>query len=327
MATQSAKAASESPSLIKRISSRFHVDADKLMNTLKLTAFKQKNGDPEITNEQMMALLVVADQYGLNPFTKEIYAFPDKGGIVPVVGVDGWSRIINEHSQYDGMEIAYSDVMTKPEGSLVTCPEWIDVSIFRKDRNRPTVIREYLDEVYRKPFTAKGNNGPYTLNGPWQTHPKRFLRHKGIIQCSRIALGFTGIYDQDEAERIIDMGEAVIVTGENRSAQNAAGQPLSLEVQKLDPLVQSLIERSRSLNSWEPANQYAMQHFQGREFQYVTEKLRDAQIADMPSALNTKTAAPVENAGTPTSQNQTPLTDDLDDDEIPLGDSQQAFFN
>ncbi|WP_032251724.1 recombinase RecT, partial [Escherichia coli] len=44
---------------------------------------------------QFIALLIVANQYGLNPWTKEIYAFPDKqNGIVPVVGVDGWSRII-----------------------------------------------------------------------------------------------------------------------------------------------------------------------------------------------------------------------------------------
>ena len=42
-----------------------------------------------------MALLIVADQYGLNPFTREIFAFDDKrAGIVPVVSVDGWSRIL-----------------------------------------------------------------------------------------------------------------------------------------------------------------------------------------------------------------------------------------
>ncbi len=36
----------------------------------------------------MAALMIVADQYGLNPFTREIFAFPDKqNGIVPVVGV------------------------------------------------------------------------------------------------------------------------------------------------------------------------------------------------------------------------------------------------
>ena len=86
-------------SLIAKFAERFGVEPEKMMVTLKATAFK---GD--VTNEQMMALLIVADQYSLNPWTKEIYAFPDKGGIVPVVGVDGWSRIINQDPQFDGLE-------------------------------------------------------------------------------------------------------------------------------------------------------------------------------------------------------------------------------
>ena len=85
------------PSLFKKFADKFNfADEKKLIDTLKATAFKVKDG--EVTDEQMMALLIVADQYGLNPFTKEIFAYPDKqNGIVPVVSVDGWSRIINQH--------------------------------------------------------------------------------------------------------------------------------------------------------------------------------------------------------------------------------------
>jgi hypothetical protein len=137
----------------------------------------------------MMALLVVADQYGLNPFTKEIYAFPDKGGIVPVVGVDGWSRIINSHSQFDGMEF-------KQDEESCTC------IMYRKDRSHPVSVTEYMSECGRG-------------MGPWKSHPKRMLRHKAMIQCARLAFSFVGIYDQDEAERIIeperDMGAAQVV--------------------------------------------------------------------------------------------------------------------
>ena len=61
------------------------VDPQELITTLRQTAFK---GDA--SDAQFIALLIVANQYGLNPWTKEIYAFPDKqNGIVPVVGVDG----------------------------------------------------------------------------------------------------------------------------------------------------------------------------------------------------------------------------------------------
>lgn len=154
----------------------------ELVAVLKATAFKG-----QVSDAQLMALLVVANQYGLNPWTKEIYAFPDKNnGIVPVVGVDGWSRIINSHLQFDGMEFAED-------------AEWIECIIFRKDRSHPIRVREYMAECKR--------NGV----GPWQSHPRRMLRHKSLIQCARLAFGFVGIYDQDEAERIIE-GEFTAMT-------------------------------------------------------------------------------------------------------------------
>ena len=88
--------------LIKKFAERYSFDEEALIDTLKATAFKVNDG--VVTDAQMMALLIVADQHGLNPFTKEIYAFPDKkNGIVPVVGIDGWSRILNGHPAFDGM--------------------------------------------------------------------------------------------------------------------------------------------------------------------------------------------------------------------------------
>jgi phage recombination protein Bet len=166
-------------SVVVRTGTRFGVDPDKLMGTLKATAFRG-----EVSNEQMMALLVVADQYSLNPFTKEIYAFPDRNnGIVPVVGVDGWSRIINSNPQFDGMDFADGELNDRK------IPEWIECRMHRKDRAHPITVREYFAEVARDV-------------GPWKTHPRRMLRHKAMIQCARLAFGFVGIFDEDEAERI-----------------------------------------------------------------------------------------------------------------------------
>ena len=189
---------SQASALAKKLS----LDADPvdLVKVLKATAFQ---GD--VSDSQMAALMVVANQYGLNPWTKEIYAFPDKkNGIVPVVGVDGWSRIINSHPMFDGMEYRYSEEMVTPKGAKSKCHAWVECVIFRKDRDHPIAVREYLDEAYRPPFEREGRNGAYTIDGPWQTHPKRFLRHKATIQCARLAFGFVGIYEQDEAERIIE---------------------------------------------------------------------------------------------------------------------------
>lgn len=194
-------------SLITKFADRYSVDSGKMLSTLKATAFKQRDGTVP-TNEQMMALLVVADQYKLNPFTREVYAFPDKqNGIVPVVGVDGWSRIINSHPEFDGMEFNYSEEKTTPQGATNPCHDWVECVMYRKDRSRPIVVREYLDEVYRLPF-KEGRKGP------WQTHTKRFLRHKAMIQASRIAFGFVGIFDQDEAERITEAEKDITPTSE-----------------------------------------------------------------------------------------------------------------
>ncbi len=270
--------------LIVRIAEKFGVEKDKLLETLKATAFKQKEG-VEISNEQMMALLIVAEQYRLNPFTKELYAYPDKGGIVPVVSVDGWSRIINMHPQFDGMEFKYSDTKVRPPGAKVDCNEWIEVSIHRKDRSRPTVVREYLDEVYREPFTGtnRTTGKTYTTDGTWQSYPKRMLRHKGVIQCARLALGFTGIVDDDEADAIVDMGQAVVVTTHNQST--SAPEQLLLEQAKVDPIVQELIKRAKGSQTWEPAYAFAQQRFSGQVGEYVKQKLRDAEIESMPSAM------------------------------------------
>lgn len=160
-------------SLSARMADRFGVDPGEMMNTLKATAFKG-----QVSDAQMQALLIVADQYGLNPWTKEIYAFPDKGGIVPVVGVDGWSRIINENSQFDGMDF-------EQDAESCTC------IIYRKDRGHPIKVTEWLSECRRD-------------TQPWKSHPKRMLRHKAMIQCARLAFGYTGIYDEDEAQRIVE---------------------------------------------------------------------------------------------------------------------------
>ena len=64
--------------------------------------------------------LVVAEQYNLNPFTREIYAFPDKQnkGIFPVVGVSMVGAALSmTHPQYDGVEFVYADKMVKMPGA------------------------------------------------------------------------------------------------------------------------------------------------------------------------------------------------------------------
>ena len=181
--------------LTQKLASRLDMgDGTELINTLKQTAFKG-----QVSDAQMTALLIIANQYSLNPWTKEVYAFPDKNnGIIPVVGVDGWSRIINSHPEFDGMKFAQDD-------ESCTC------IMYRKDRTHPVEVTEYMSECKRANV------------GPWSSHPRRMLRHKAMIQCARLAFGFGGIYDQDEAERIAE-AEGSTPVRQARDPQSASNQ-------------------------------------------------------------------------------------------------------
>ena len=130
------------------------------------------------TKSQWTAFAMLAHSYGLNPIKKQIFAFPAKGGgIQPIVGVDGWLKIINEQPTFDGMEFEYHEADGKLEA--ITC------IIHHKDRRFPTRVTEFMSEC--------AQNSP-----PWQKSPRRQLRHKAIIQCGRVAYSLSGIMDEEE---------------------------------------------------------------------------------------------------------------------------------
>ena len=113
LATQPSKV-----SALALMAAKVNVDPAKLHQTLKATVFKNA------TDEELLALVVVANTYGLNPLLKELYAFPAKGGgIVPVVSIDGWVSMVNGHPQMDGMQF---EEHCSEEGKLesITCRLW-----------------------------------------------------------------------------------------------------------------------------------------------------------------------------------------------------------
>jgi phage recombination protein Bet len=164
---------SQKQSALSVMAGKFSVEPIKLLDTLRATLM------PKATNEELLAFVVTANQYDLNPFTKEIYAFPGRsGGITPVVSVDGWIKLMNRHPQFDGIQFRTDDVDGKPFSVTAT--------IYLKDRSRPVEITEFFSECNRS-------------TEPWKVNPRRMLRHKALIQCARVAFGFSGIVDDEEA--------------------------------------------------------------------------------------------------------------------------------
>ena len=214
-------------SALNVMASRYSVEPAKLLDTLKQTVFKNA------TDAQLMALVVVANEYGLNPFTKQLYAFPDKGGgIVPVVGVDGWLKMMNDHPKFDGVEVdMIEDTAT---GKPFSCTATIHV----KDRKFPTKVTEHLSECARN-------------TDPWNKQPRRMLRHRAIIQAIRVAFGFSAM-DPDEAEAVAsatpanagkpDFGPATVTSEPTatpkrlgRPPKTAAMPPAVVELPKVEP--------------------------------------------------------------------------------------------
>jgi len=137
------------------------------------------------TQADLETLLLTAKQHSLNPLNREIFMLESGPEAPPliVVGVDGWSKIMNRHPHFSGIQFQESAEST---GGI---PIWMECEIYRKDRVVPLKVREYFDEA-RSDHMA------------WITHPRRMLRHKCMVQCARIAFGLSGIYELDEALRI-----------------------------------------------------------------------------------------------------------------------------
>lgn len=164
--------------VVAAMARRFDMDHRAFEATLRATVVPK-----ECTKEQFAAFLLVAKEYDLNPITKEIYAFPSRNGIQPIVSIDGWMKLMNSHPQFDGIE--FEDQLTD-DGRVIS----ITAKVFRKDRSHPISVTEYLAECQRP-------------TDPWKQFPRRMLRHKAAIQAARYAFGFSGIVEPDEAERIL----------------------------------------------------------------------------------------------------------------------------
>lgn len=169
---------------LTQVAKRLQVSEQELQNIVMNTVMP--NGGRQVTNDQFVSFLAVANEYKLNPLVKEIYAFPAKGGgIQPIVSIDGWLKIINSNPDFNGM--TFQD--HREDGRLVS----VTCRIYKKGIEHPIEVTEYMDECARSTDT-------------WKNWPSRMLRHKATIQAGRYAFGISGIIDPDEAERFKDAG-------------------------------------------------------------------------------------------------------------------------
>jgi hypothetical protein len=124
----------------------------------------------EVPAKTVLTLLRMMQTLHLDPLSEEIgFTQYDDGQWQVFITIEGCSKLLNQHPQFNGL------IFTQADTLIDGVPEWIECSIYRKDRDVPTTVREYLTEV-------RGENSI------WQKMPRRMLRHRALQQCVRLAI-------------------------------------------------------------------------------------------------------------------------------------------
>jgi phage recombination protein Bet len=200
-----------------QLGQRFSVQAADVDRLLRNTVIRPDKDGREATAAEVCAFAIVCNEYGLNPFTREIHGFISKGRLSCVVGIDGWVKLVNRYPDYDGVQFEHRE---GNDGKLLA----ITCRIFNKARSHPTEVTEYMAECYRDMDT-------------WKTWPRRMLRHKAYIQCARIAFGLCGIYDEEEANDFASFGTAIkdVIEPTGRSAADLRERLSAPSAQNTEP--------------------------------------------------------------------------------------------
>ena len=201
--------------MVKEIAEQYKLSAERFL-TSSLTILSSRLSR-DMKESEVLAMCSLMKRYHLDPFAGHLYLRETFEGqsstILPVLKIDGWLTMLNGQEQFDGLEFAYSDEMipnpldnAEDPSAGRKVPVWMEASIFRKDRTRPTVVREYFLEVYQN-------------SESWRAMGCRQLRHKTIIQCSRVAFGLGGLFDEDDISRML--GEQHAEQGDGTTVQSA----------------------------------------------------------------------------------------------------------
>ncbi len=129
---------------LDKLAARLDLSPKTLSDTLRATVFSLCKDEA-----QFVAAVVVANTYGLNPILREMTAFPGKsGGVVPVVMIDGWIKLVNRQETYNGMKFIDNLLEGEKVNKSGTNMDSVTVEFYVKGREHPIVVTEYMDECF-----------------------------------------------------------------------------------------------------------------------------------------------------------------------------------
>jgi len=123
-----------------------------------------------IPSKTILSLLRTAFTKNLDPLKEEIgfIQYEDDGWQVHI-SIEGWIKLLNQHTAFHGL------TFTESENLIEGVPEWLECSLYTKDRMLPITIREYFLEV----------KGEQEI---WRKMPRRMLRFRALQQCARFVV-------------------------------------------------------------------------------------------------------------------------------------------
>lgn len=274
-------------SIVARMAEKLQVDPAKLWATMSKTCFKPDRDGMAFTSEEVMYVLMVAEQLDINPLRREIWAFRGKGGVIqPIVSIDGWKAIMLRQPNFDGYQVTYSESTVEISG-IGKVPEWAECTIWLKGVSHPTTERVFMSEVF------------VPSSPVWNKSPRLMLHHRALIQAIRFSFPVTGISDVGVTE------EGDVIEGDDfmngRTHPRAASapqvrrtvpKPVTFDAAKAEEIARKTIGMARKRRNYGPALEFAEAQLEGEVKEYVLKRLREARETDERAAIDTAQALP-----------------------------------
>lgn len=172
-------------SQLEKLGKWLDVDPKQILEVLNSTAFYQGQKGTPLNAQELQAAIIIANNYQLDPFLKQIHVMRSKGRLLVIVGIDGWLKIIHSHD--DLVSVTHDYIVD--DGTLVAIECTVVRAATETLPERTFKAREYMAECVRD-------------TEPWIKSPSRMLKHKATIQCARYAYALMSVIDDDDAGRI-----------------------------------------------------------------------------------------------------------------------------
>ena len=154
-------------------------DPSKIADVLR-GVWTTTKGNPPLTDQELIVGMALIARYDLDPFAREIYVTRGKKGLMVILGVDGWVRVLDRTDHYDGFT---QDLVLDDDGNITE----VTTTIYSKKRSHPAVYRAFASEYAKLGGFVAG------------LVPGHMLRIFSLKHAARLFIPLGGAVTEEEA--------------------------------------------------------------------------------------------------------------------------------